>query len=129
MGQRRLKQKVLVVEDDLAALVTEVVRLELTDYDLLTATDGATAVIAASAHRDTLALVIMDLMLPRLPGVEAIRKIREFLRDVPIVAITAYGESMRGPAMAAGATAFYVKDDVVAAIKQIRQMLKGKRDA
>ncbi len=120
-----VKRKVLIVEDDLADLLTTVARMELKDYDLLSSTSGAEAVLIASAYRGEIALILMDLMLPSLPGVEAIKKIRQFLPDVPILAMTAYGEKMRRPALDAGASAFIVKDDPVEVVRKAREMLRG----
>lgn len=119
-----MKPKVLVVEDDLADLMTTVVRLELRDYDLLSSTSGAEAVLIASAYRDEIALIMMDLFLPSLPGTEAIKRIRKFMPTVPILAMTAYGDRMRQPAMEAGASAFVIKDDPFEVVRRARELLK-----
>lgn len=119
-----MRPKILVVEDDLADLMSMVTRFEFSNYDLLSSTSGSEAVLIASAYRDEIVLIMMDLMLPSLPGVEAIRKIRKFMPDVPILAMTAYGEKMRAPAMEAGATAFALKDDPFEVVKRARELLK-----
>ena len=119
-----VRSKILVVEDDLADLMTTVVGMELRDYDLLSCTSGAEAVLIASAYRDEIALVMMDLMLPSLPGTEAIKRIRKFMPNVPILAMTAYGDRMRAPAMEAGASAFVIKDDPFEVAKRARELLK-----
>lgn len=121
-----MRPKILIVEDDLADLMKTVVGMELRDYDLLSSTSGAEAVLIASAYRDEIALIMMDLMLPSLPGTEAIKKIRTFMPDVPILAMTAYGERMRERALGAGASAFVVKDDPFAVVRKARELLKGK---
>lgn len=122
-----MRRKILIVEDDLHDLMTTVVRLELKDYDLLSSTSGAEAVLIASAYRDEIALIMMDLMLPSLPGTEAIKKIRTFMPSVPILAMTAYGDRMRKPAMEAGASEFVVKDDPFEVVKRARELLqRGK---
>lgn len=110
MSKRPPRRRILIVEDDLAALLQETISLaHSSDYVIETATDGNEAVECAEVHRKSLALVIMDLRLPGLSGVEAIRRIRAFAPDVPILALTAYGEPMRDSAMGAGATEFSVK--------------------
>lgn len=118
------RRKILVVEDDLIDLMRTVVQMELRDYDLLSCISGNEAILTASAYRDDIALIMMDLMLPSLPGVEAIRQIRRFMPDVPILAMTAYGDRMRKAAMDAGATDFVIKDDPFEVINRARGLLK-----
>ena len=52
----------------------------------MTGTDGVEAVDAASAG--DIDLIVLDLMMPRMDGLEACRRIREF-SDVPIIMLTA----------------------------------------
>ena len=63
--------------------------LENEGYQVLTAYDGATAV--ELARRESLDLIILDLMMPQLSGSEACMKIREF-SNVPIIMLTAKSE-------------------------------------
>lgn len=122
-----MRRKVLIVEDDLTDLLMTVGRMELRDYDLLSSTSGGEAVLIASAFRNEIVLIMMDLMLPSMLGTEAIKKIRQFMPSVPILAMTAYGDRMRDRALGAGATAFIVKDDPFAVVKRARELLeKGK---
>ena len=83
--------RVLVVDDD--PLLVRLVRthLEKAGYRVLTAADGDQALeLAATELPD---LVVLDLMLPRLHGLEVCRRIREFSL-VPVVMLTARGEPM-----------------------------------
>lgn len=122
-----MRPKILIVEDDLSDLMMTVSRMEFKQHDLLSATTGNEAIMVASAYRGEIVLIMMDLFLPSLPGTEAIKKIRTFMPDVPILAMTAYGDRMREYALGAGATAFIVKDDPFAVVKRARELLeKGK---
>jgi CheY-like chemotaxis protein len=87
----------------------EAISLAYCNYLIETATNGEEAVMCAEVHRKSLALVVMDLRLPGMDGFEAIRRIRAFAPEVPILALTAYGEILRNAAMGAGATEFSVK--------------------
>ena len=100
-----------------------VARLSFDGYELLLAERGDWAVEVASVNRDSLALIIMDLMLPGKSGIAAIREIREFLPNVPIMVLTAYPDTTRGKAMEAGATAFMDKADFTGAMQKARELL------
>ena len=65
--------------------------MENEGYEVLTGADGVEAVeIAASEAVD---LVVLDLMMPRMDGLQACQKIREF-SDVPIIMLTAKADDM-----------------------------------
>jgi DNA-binding response OmpR family regulator len=83
-------QRILVVDDD--PTVSDVVRryLERADYEVSLAGDGPAALAAASEHRPD--LVVLDLMLPGLDGLEVCRRLRAGDPDVPIVMLTALGD-------------------------------------
>jgi len=83
---------VLVVDDD--PTVSDVVRryLEHAGYQVTLAADGEAAV---SEHARVMPdLVILDLMLPGLDGLEVCRRIRQKSGRVPIIMLTALGEEM-----------------------------------
>ncbi|HVB73878.1 MAG TPA: response regulator, partial [Ktedonobacteraceae bacterium] len=83
--------RILVVDDE-AALV-ELVRsyLEREQYEVLTAGDGHTALeLARSAQPD---LVVLDVMLPMLDGIEVCRQLRQF-SDAYVIMLTARAEEL-----------------------------------
>ncbi len=115
--------RILVVEDNPMNL--ELVRDILTaeGYEVIEAADGATGVAVAVLEKP--ALILMDLQLPGLDGLEATRQIRAdpALKDVPIVAVTAH--AMKGDdekALAAGCDGFVAKPiqvrDFVATVRK-----------
>lgn len=118
-----LPKSILIVEDCMPDLMVAVARLSFDGYELLQAERGDWAVQVAYENRDTISLIIMDLMLPGKTGIEAIREIRKFMSSVPIMVLTAYPDTTRGPAMEAGATAFMDKADITAAIQKARELL------
>ncbi len=83
--------RVLVVDDE--PMVTEVVEryLQREGYDVRTAADGLAALEAFAEMRPH--LVVLDLMLPRVDGMEVCRRIRETSRT-PIIMLTARGDEM-----------------------------------
>jgi DNA-binding response OmpR family regulator len=82
--------RVLIVEDDPAILRTLADNLRFEKYDVLTATDGEAAYrLQRSQHPD---LIILDLMLPRMSGLELCRKLRTEGVQAPILILTARSE-------------------------------------
>lgn len=84
-----MTQRVLVVDDD--RTVSDVVRryLERAGYQVTQADDGRAAL--AAVDRDLPDLVVLDLMLPEIDGLEVCRRLRERRNAVPIVMLTALG--------------------------------------
>lgn len=82
----RTRNLVLVADDDSSILRLLRVKLQTEGYQVLTATDGRSAVdLCMEEHPD---LVILDVMMPEMDGLEAMRRIRES-SSVPIILLTA----------------------------------------
>ena len=104
------KKLFLVVEDfeDSRFMMRKL--LEMAGYRVVEATDGEQAVNVAVQARP--ALILMDLSLPKLDGLEATRKIRQQkgLGNVPIVAVSAHDSpESRREALAAGCNEYVAK--------------------
>ncbi len=100
--------RVLVVEDD--ATVAEVVRtyLERAGLEIAHAADGVTAL--ALARQNPPDLVVLDLMLPGLSGLEVCTRLRQARPDIPVIMLTALGEeSDRLLGLETGADDYMVK--------------------
>ncbi len=83
--------RVLIVDDE--KLIVKGIRfsLEKDDYEVDTAYDGGEAL--EKARENTYDVILLDLMLPVMNGMDVCRQIRE-LSDVPIIMLTAKGEDM-----------------------------------
>lgn len=124
MGSEMGKASLLLAEDnpDMRSLLKWL--LEAEGYEVITAEDGATALrFLSQLHPD---VILTDLMMPELDGVELIKTIRnnkEFA-DTPIVAMTAYGNGYTKLASQAGATAAIRKpEDLDILVKTIDGLL------
>jgi DNA-binding response OmpR family regulator len=86
------QRTLLVVEDDAALRDTIAYNLRREGYLVLMASDGVTALEVA--HQQPPALVLLDLMLPRLDGLDVCRQLRgrPETAHVPILMLTARGE-------------------------------------
>ena len=80
---------ILVVEDDLSVKNLITTTLKTHDYRYLTAQNGETAIMEASSHNPD--IVLLDLGLPDMDGVEVIKKIPTW-SNVPIIVISARSE-------------------------------------
>jgi len=85
-------QLILVVEDDEALRETILYNLHADGYETLAAADGVTALDLA--RQRPVALVILDIMLPRLSGLDVCRQLRARpeMADLPIMMLTARAE-------------------------------------
>ena len=81
------KPRVLVVDDDKAVRESLRRSLEFNGYDVHLAGDGAEALAGIGAVGPD--VVVMDVMMPRLDGLEATRALRTAGNDVPIIVLTA----------------------------------------
>lgn len=95
-------------DDDILALVA--LRLTRAGYDVRTASNGATALAEARAHRPNLA--ILDVMMPRMGGIDVVTAFREDneLRDVKVILLSArVQDTDRQRGLEAGADAYLLK--------------------
>ena len=83
---------VLVVEDDPAILRGIADNLAFEQYEVLTATDGESALRLARDRKPD--AVILDVMLPRMSGYEVCRKLRAESASMPIIIVTARGDEV-----------------------------------
>ncbi|WP_462431296.1 response regulator [Bacteroides nordii] len=98
--------KILIAEDNDSNYL--LVRHILKDYNLTRALDGADAVW--KARNESFDLILMDMKMPVMGGLEATRRIREFNAKVPIIALTANAfDSDKSSAIEAGCNAFLAK--------------------
>ena len=83
--------RVLVVDDEKLLVKGIKFNLENDGYEVLTGSDGQEALEIASSQQ--VDLIILDVMMPRMDGLEACQRIREF-SDVPIIMLTAKADDM-----------------------------------
>ena len=101
------KTLILVVEDDRTVQNLMITTLKAHDYRYLTAMNGETAILEASSHNPD--IILLDLGLPDMDGIEVIRKIRTW-SNVPIIVISARSEDMdKVDALDAGADDYLTK--------------------
>ena len=103
-----IRRRVLVVDDDESLRRVTQVQLEQAGYDTKVAADGAEAM--ALLQRSPHDLVISDLKMPEMSGLDLLRRIRSEYPDTVVVMITAFGTvGTAVEAMKAGAYDYITK--------------------
>lgn len=101
------KLSILIVEDDTAVRNLMTTTLKAHDYRYLTAPNGETAILESASHNPD--IVLLDLGLPDMDGVEVIKRIRMW-SNLPIIVISARSEdSDKIEALDAGADDYLTK--------------------
>ena len=85
-----LKRRILIVEDEeinraiLGHILNE-------DYEILYASNGLEALEQIKTHKDELAIVLLDLQMPQMSGMEVLKVMKEEddLKDIPVIVMTA----------------------------------------
>lgn len=116
---------ILIAEDHLDSREALGALLEAFGFHVVPAVNGQEAVMFARERRPD--LILMDIMMPELDGLEATRRIRHFpeTRHIPIITLTAM-DGARELALNAGADDFLAKPiNSGALLKKVRTWLAG----
>jgi two-component system, NtrC family, response regulator HydG len=118
--------KILVVDDsdDTREMMAKL--LELESFTVVTAEDGSAGLDTADSERPD--LIITDVNMPRMNGIEMIRRLREQegFATLPIMAITAYGNGVANEALEAGADRAATKPiQFNALVVEIKELLEA----
>ena len=103
-------KRILVVEDNEANMYLIKFMLEKSGYEVIEAREGAVSVELAVKEKPD--LILMDIQLPDIDGLEATKRIRasEAGSDIPIIALTSFAMAGdREKALAAGCTSYIEK--------------------
>lgn len=94
MGTHHERQRlplILVVDDEKSFRTTTRIFLESENYRVVLAEDGRTAL--DMVRREPPDLVLLDLVLPGLSGVDVLRELHSMDLDLPVIVVTAYPDS------------------------------------
>ncbi len=119
------RKKILLVDDSRTVLLMEQMILKKGPYDVVMASDGSEGLERAVAERPD--LILMDLVMPRMNGLEAVRELRrnETTRHIPVIMVTTRGEAESVEAgYASGCTDYVTKPiDSNALLAKVRDHL------
>ena len=124
------KPLILVVEDDAPVRNLVTTTLKAHDYKFITAQNGNNAIMEASSHNPD--IVLLDLGLPDIDGVEVIERIRTW-SDMPIIVISARSEDKdKIDALDAGADDYLTKpfsvEELLARLRVTQRRLASNRN-
>lgn len=111
-GARTGNGRVLVVDDEPSVRTIVRLLLEKAGYDVLEAANGEAAIEALNAGENRLVLdvVICDIRMPKINGIQAIEYFQREYPHVPVIVLTAYPETkMAVSFMRSGVTDYLVK--------------------
>ncbi|TLS65748.1 PAS domain S-box protein [Mariprofundus erugo] len=84
-------ETILLIEDDRMILETTRKVLTRLNYRVITALDGRQGVTCLQQHRDSIDLVIVDMIMPDMDGLETATMLRQIRPDIKIIFATGYG--------------------------------------
>ncbi|MFN2471938.1 MAG: response regulator [Gaiellaceae bacterium] len=118
--------RILIVDDEPAIVDSVAYALRSEGFEVATAEDGERAIAAAEA--DGFDLIVLDIMLPRLSGVEVCRRLREG-GDVPIIMLSARdAEVDRVLGLESGADDYVTKPfSMVELLSRVRALLRRRQ--
>ncbi len=115
---------ILLVEDDKNQRLLYEQELGLEGYKIVTATDGKEAL--EKVQEQPLDLIIMDINMPRMNGIETMGKVLSKNKEIPIIINTAYS-SYKDSFMSWAADAYVVKSSDMLELKnKIKEILANK---
>lgn len=122
-----MKKLILIVEDEKTNLKLLKDLLQISGYSTLEARDGRQGI--KLAHDKKPNLILMDIQLPEIDGVQAIRILKQdnLTKDIPIIAITAFAmEKDKEMALQAGCNGFLSKPiDIKEFLEKVETNLKN----
>jgi DNA-binding response OmpR family regulator len=122
-----MAERILIIEDDPSILRGLQLNLGMEGYLVRSAADGETGLAMARSERPD--LVVVDVMLPRLGGLEVVREIRRGDPDLPVLILSAKGqESDKVAGLQLGADDYIVKPfGLKELLARIDAMLRRRR--
>lgn len=119
---RGMGELILVVDDEPAVLEVTKQTLGAFGYKTKTAQDGAEAIVVFTEHKNHIAAVITDMMMPVLDGAGAIRVLLKMRHDLPVIAVSGLDAQAKIPEMQAHTNIHFLQKPYAAA--QLLQTLK-----
>lgn len=126
-----MSRQILIVDDVATNRIVMKVRLSEAHYNVLQAGDGRTALAVARAERPD--LILLDMMLPDMDGIELCRRLRTDpdTAAIPLIVVTAErGIEAKRHALEAGADEFLSKPlDETILLARVRNLLRARETA
>lgn len=126
------KKKILVVEDESPLLESYIEILEGAGYDVVSGADGYKGLEVLAEHKDSVSLMLLDLMMPGMDGLEVLRSIKnepEKYNHPPVIVLTNMtSERVIKEAFIIGADSYLIKTELETEdlVNEIEKVLASK---
>ncbi|OQY08818.1 MAG: hypothetical protein B6I28_04145 [Fusobacteriia bacterium 4572_132] len=123
------KSRILIVDDVKTAHLMYKKALESEKYDIFDAERGKEAL--SLFYTEELDLIVLDINLPDITGIEVLKKIREKNKEIPVIILTAYGMKERVMKAAKYGISYYLVKPVDLNLfrKRISETLKEEKES
>ena len=103
-------ESILIVDDEANIRNVTKISLEKSNYNVLTASDGIEAIAIYAQHKNDISAVVMDMMMPSMDGITAIRALQKINPKVKVIAVSGLATSEKvDTAINGGAKSFLSK--------------------
>ena len=126
-----VKKTIMIVEDERPLLEAFSETLQLAGYDTIVAEDGYKGLDTLAANKDKVDLMLLDLMMPGMDGLEVLRSIKnepdKYGNPAVIVLTNMTSERVIKEAFIIGADSYLIKTELDTAdlVKEVEKVLKG----
>lgn len=129
MKGQTTRRTILLVDDEAEFASTLAERLNLRDFSASVALDGASAL--ARIASDSFDLMLLDIMLPGMDGIEILKRTRELKPDLPVILLTGQAGTKDGiEGMKQGAKGYLTKPvDLGELLELIADLTGGRQHA
>ena len=124
------KEKILIIEDDF--FIRELYERQFTKegYQIITSEDGPSGLLAANQEKPD--LILLDIMLPKLNGLDLLRtlKAKDETKNIPVILLTNLGqESVIKEGFDLGADSYLIKSAYTPSqiIEEIKTFLQNRK--
>jgi len=118
------EKKILIVDDDMTLRELYEERIKAEGFMILSASDGEEAI--EKATKDKPDLILLDIMMPKINGIDVMKMLREKAetKDIPIIILTALIQEIdKIKGMMSPADAYLVKSEIMP--KEVVDAIKG----
>lgn len=116
-------ETILLVDDDVHIREIGQEVLEELGYHVLLANNGLDAIDVFKANQDNIALVVTDMVMPKLGGIEAVVEIRKLQADIKVIFTTGYDKSTTQTTIERGDTMLSKPYDIETFSQTVQQIL------
>jgi DNA-binding response OmpR family regulator len=121
-----MKNKILIIEDDENERMLYKEELEKEGYEILTASSGKEGL--SIIEKESLNLVILDLRMPEMDGLEVLGKILSKRKHLPVIIYSSYSQ-YKNNFLSWAADAYIIKSSDMSELKnKIRELFEGQKD-